>query len=88
MLGLLGIGAALTFGVGTRFAAFAGATMYLLYLLMWSVAMPPQSNPLIDDDILGALSVVVLAQPNAFNTWGLGRWWSGTKVVQEHPVLR
>lgn len=85
MLGLLGIGVALTFGVGMRFAAITGATMYLL---MWSVALPPQTNPLIDDHILGALSLVALALLNAGNTWGLGHWWSGTKIVQEHPVLR
>lgn len=85
MLGLLGIGAALTFGIGMRFAAVAGATMYLL---MWSVALPPQTNPMIDQHILGALSVVALALLNAGNTWGLGHWWSGTKIVQEHPVLR
>ena len=85
MLGLLGIGVALTFGAGMRFAAVAGATMYLL---MWSVALPPENNPLIDAHILGALSVVALALLNAGNTWGLGHWWSSTKIVQEHPVLR
>ena len=85
MLGLLGIGAALTLGIGMRFAAIAGATMYLL---MWSVALPPETNPVIDDHILGALSLVALAMLNAGNTWGLGHRWSGTKVVQEHPVLR
>lgn len=85
MLGLLGIGVALTFGVGMRFAAAAGATMYVL---MWSVALPPETNPLIDDHILGALTVIVLALLNTGDTWGLGRWWSTTKIVQEYPVLR
>lgn len=85
MLGLLGIGLALTLGIGMRFAAVAGGIMYVL---MWSVALPPETNPVIDVHILGALSVVALAMLNAGNTWGLGRWWSGTKVVQEHPVLQ
>lgn len=85
MLGLLAIGLALTLGVGMRLAAVAGATMYVL---MWTVVLPPENNPVIDDHLLGALSVVVLALLNAGNTWGLGRRWSGTKVVQEHPVLR
>ncbi len=85
MLGLLGIGLALTFGVGMRFAAVAGGVMYLL---MWTVVLPPDNNPIIDDHILGAISVVALGLLNAGDTWGLGRWWSGLKVVKSNPVLR
>ncbi len=85
MLGLLGIGLALSLGVGMRIAAIGGATMYVL---MWTVALPPETNPVIDDHILGALTLVALALLSAGNTWGLGRWWSGTTIVQEHPVLR
>ena len=58
MLGLLGIGLALTFGVGMRFAAVAGAVMYVL---MWTVVLPPENNPIIDEHILGAITVVALA---------------------------
>ena len=85
MLGLLGIGLALTLGVGMRFAAVAGA---VLYLLMWSVALPPATNPVIDDHILGAITVIALALVNAGDTWGLGRWWSKTEVVEQYPALR
>ena len=85
MLGLLGIGVALTFGVAMRFAATAGAVMYVL---MWTVALPPENNPVIDDHLLGALTVVALALLGAGNTWGLGRRWSRIHVVEQHPVLR
>jgi thiosulfate dehydrogenase [quinone] large subunit len=51
MTGLLGIGAALTFGIGMRIAAGTGA---LLYLLMWSASLPLANNPVIDDHLLGA----------------------------------
>jgi thiosulfate dehydrogenase (quinone) large subunit len=85
MLGLLGIGIALTFGVGMRFAAVAGG---VLYLLMWSVVLPPENNPVIDDHILGAISVVALALVNAGDTWGLGRWWTKTEIVERYPALR
>jgi thiosulfate dehydrogenase [quinone] large subunit len=85
MLGLLAIGLALTFGVGMRVAAVAGAVMYLL---MWSVALPPETNPIIDDHILGALTVIALGLLNAGDTWGLGHWWSKTDVVDKYPVLR
>jgi thiosulfate dehydrogenase [quinone] large subunit len=85
MLGLLGIGIALTFGVAMRFGAAAGA---LMYLLMWTVALPPEQNPVIDDHILGAITVVALALLGAGNTWGLGRRWSHLHAMESHPVLR
>ena len=85
MIGLLGIGIALTFGVGMRIAAVAGAA---LYVLMWSVVLPPVNNPVIDEHILGAITVVALALVNAGDTWGLGRWWTGTDIVTRCPALR
>ena len=42
MLGLAAIGTALLLGIGMRVAAVSGA---LLYLLMWTVVLPPQTNP-------------------------------------------
>jgi thiosulfate dehydrogenase [quinone] large subunit len=85
MLGLLAIGLALTFGAGMRLAAIAGATMYLL---MWTVVLPPENNPVLDDHLLGAITVVALTLLGAGNTWGLGQWWSRTSVAQRFPVLR
>jgi len=85
MLGLLAIGVALTLGAGMRLAAGAGAVMYVL---MWTVVLPPENNPVIDEHILGAITLVALALLNAGDTWGLGRWWSKTDVVQQYPVLR
>ena len=85
MIGLLCIGVALTLGVGMRLAAVAGG---LLYVLMWTVVLPPENNPIIDDHILGAITVVALALVNAGDTWGLGRWWSKTELVERYPALR
>jgi thiosulfate dehydrogenase (quinone) large subunit len=85
MLGLLGIGLALTLGIATRLACAAGA---LLYLMMWTVVLPPDNNPVLDDHILGAITLVVLALLNAGDTWGLGKRLAGTRLVQAHPVLR
>ncbi len=85
MLGLLGIGLALTFGIGMRLGAASGA---LLYLLMWTAVLPPENHPFLDDHILGALTLVALALLNAGNTWGFGRIWGKTDLVERHPVLR
>jgi thiosulfate dehydrogenase [quinone] large subunit len=85
MLGRLGIGLALTLGIGMRITAIAGA---LLYVLMWTVVLPPENNPVLDDHLLGALTLIALAALNAGNTWGLGRFWSHTDLVTNAPVLR
>ncbi|MFC4783417.1 hypothetical protein ACT8ZV_03015 [Nocardioides sp. MAHUQ-72] len=85
MLGLLGVGVALTLGAGMRIGAAAGAVMYVM---MWTVVLPPENNPLIDEHVLGAITVVALALLNAGDTWGLGRWWSRTELVRKHSVLR
>ncbi|WP_030483528.1 hypothetical protein [Nocardioides aequoreus] len=85
MLGLLGIGLALTLGIGMRIAAATGA---LLYVLMWTVVLPPPNNPVLDDHLLGAVTLVVLALTYAGDTWGLGRRWAELRVVESNPVLR
>jgi thiosulfate dehydrogenase [quinone] large subunit len=85
MIGLAGIGLALTLGIGMRIAAASGA---LLYLLMWSAALPPANNPVLDDHILGAITLVVLAAYTAGNTWGLGKIWTSMNLVRRYPVLR
>jgi thiosulfate dehydrogenase (quinone) large subunit len=85
MLGLLGIGAALLFGVGMRLAAGAGA---LLYAMMYAAQVPLQNNPVVDDHMIGAIVVVVLALTLAGDTWGAGRQWARTNLVRKNPVLR
>ena len=85
MLALLGIGLALTLGTGIRIAAASGA---LLYLMMWVASMPLENNPVVDDHLLGALSMAVLATTLAGDTWGLGKQWAQTGLVRRHEVLR
>jgi thiosulfate dehydrogenase [quinone] large subunit len=85
MAGLLGIGLALTFGIGMRIAAAAGV---LLYALMWAASLPLQNNPVIDDHMIGAISVVVLAALLAGDTWGFGQMWARTGIVRRYKFLR
>ena len=85
MAALAGIGLALLLGIGLRVAAVAGS---LLMLGMYSVAMLPENHPVIDDHIIYALVLVVLALTAAGNTWGLGARWGRTRLVQRFPVLK
>lgn len=85
MLGLAGIGAALTFGVGMRIAAVAGTA---LYLMMYAAAFPLENNPVVDDHLLGAISLIVLGVTLAGDTWGFGKVWGKSHLVRRFPVLR
>ncbi|GAA1897784.1 hypothetical protein [Lapillicoccus jejuensis] len=85
MLGLLGIGLGLVLGVALRPVAAAGS---LLLVMMWASTLPPANNPVLDDHLVDALVLVLLAALDAGRTWGLGGWWSRLAPVRRHPVLR
>lgn len=85
MAALLAIGVALTLGIGMRLAGIGGT---VIYLMMWTVALPPENNPVIDDHVLGAISIAVLSLTMAGNTWGLGHRWADTSLAKKFPVLR
>lgn len=85
MLGLAAIGVSLTFGIAMRLGTLAG---FVMYVLMWSVVLPPAQNPVLDDHVLGAVTMVVLGLTAAGNTWGFGHAWRASRMVQRFPVLR
>ena len=85
MLGLLGIGVALMLGIGMRIAAAAGATMLVL---MWTAVLPPDNNPFMDDHLIYAAVLVVLALVGAGNTLGLGKFWADLPVVRNNGWLK
>ncbi|QGN48664.1 hypothetical protein ACN26Y_21760 [Micromonospora sp. WMMD558] len=85
LLGLLGIGLALTLGIGMRIAAATGAT---LYVMMWSVALPPQTNPFLDEHLTLAAVLVGLTLIGAGRTLGLGATWEKLPIVRRLPFLK
>ncbi|MER5480295.1 DoxX family membrane protein [Streptomyces sp. NPDC002734] len=96
MLGLLGIGLALTAGVAMRLTALAGTVMMAL---MWVAEWPPaqylsdgspsmSTNPFVDYHLIYALLLVALAAASAGDALGLGRLWARLPVVRDHGWLR
>jgi thiosulfate dehydrogenase [quinone] large subunit len=84
MAALLGIGVALILGIGMRIAAAAGA---LLTILMWTAVLPPETNPFMDDHLVYAAVLVLLALLGAGTTLGLGRRWAATPLVRRNTWL-
>jgi len=85
MFGLLGVGLAFVLGIALRFASVAGvAMMVLLYLS----AAPPENNPLVDEHIIYALVLLVLAQLKAGEEMGFSRQWSKSKIAKHLPFLK
>jgi thiosulfate dehydrogenase [quinone] large subunit len=85
MGGLLAIGTALILGIAMRLAAAGGA---LLMVMMWAAVLPPTSNPILDDHLIYATVLIVLALLAAGNTLGLGRAWAAIPLVQKTPWLK
>lgn len=85
MLGLLGVGAAFVLGIALRAASYSGATMMIL---MYLSAFPPANNPIVDDHIIYALVLLVLANIDSKKTTGISSWWSKTQLAKTFPFLR
>lgn len=84
MMGLLGIGLALTLGIGMRIAVVSGVT---LLMMMWSAALPPENNPIIDQHIVYSLVLIGLLMVNKSQKLGFGSSWNKTTIVRRLPFL-
>ena len=82
MLGLLGVGVALMLGIGLRIAAVAGTA---LMLMMWAALIPLENNPVVDDHIIYALVLWVVAFGK--REYSLTNWWLSHKVVKKNSWL-
>jgi thiosulfate dehydrogenase (quinone) large subunit len=95
MVGLLGVGLALIFGIGLRISAVSGTVMMLgMWAAEWPLAKftsagePSMStNPIVDYHIIYALALIALALTYAGHTWGLGRLWAKLPFVQRNRWL-
>jgi thiosulfate dehydrogenase [quinone] large subunit len=85
MAGLAGIGIALIAGIAMRIAAASGA---LLMVFMWMAALPLENNPFMDDHLVYAMVLVLLAALRAGDTAGLGAQWRKLPVVRDHGILQ
>lgn len=95
MVGLLGIGTALLLGIALRLAAASGVVLLaMMWFATWPLAtmaagVPTHStNPIVDDHVISALALVVVAAYAAHASGSLGRWWAHQDLVQRSSWLR
>ncbi len=83
--GLILIGLALILGVLVRVAAVSGIVMMLL---MYVSAFPPEHNPLVDDHIVYAALLGLLAVLGAGRFLGVDQWIEKRRFVEARPRLK
>jgi hypothetical protein len=66
-----------------RIAAVSGAA---LYTMMWSVTLPPATNPVLDDHLINAALLIGLALISAGDALGFGRWWARAPPGRPIPL--
>lgn len=81
MLGLLGIGLALTFGILVRLASVSGAFMMVL---MWLAAFPSRSNPLLDSHVIYLIILIGFLFVHSGKRFGCGTWWCKRPWVEKY----
>jgi hypothetical protein len=57
-------------------------------VMMWSAALPPENNPVVDDHLIYALMLVALLLCGSGRTLGLGQWWARLPLVSRHAALQ
>lgn len=86
MVGILLIGIALIAGIATKLAAVTGS---LLLLMMWTAALWPDNNPVLDDHIVYIFVLGVIGYSGAANQkLSISSWWSKQSLAKKFPILR
>lgn len=84
MLGLLGIGLALTLGIAVKLATITGS---LLMFMMYTAVLPPDNHPFIDQHIIYIIIFVAIYFADDQQRLGLGNRWRQTALVKRLPWL-
>lgn len=84
MLGLLGIGIGLLFGVAVRLSVLFGS---VLLFLMWMASLPLANNPFIDDHLVYIAVLVIVGYGLKNQKLSCSRWWQKLPVVKSNYWL-
>ncbi len=85
MLGLLGVGVGLLFGIAVKLSSYVGA--FILLLMYVAGFMPPEHNPFMDDHLIYAFLMFVFALSDSGYTFGCAKKWRKTAFVRKFPLF-
>ncbi|HEY4518981.1 MAG TPA: DoxX family protein [Candidatus Paceibacterota bacterium] len=87
--GLLLLGVSLIFGVFVRLSSVLGAVLMLLYYFpILDFPYPNAHSFIVDEHIIYALALALLAAWRAGRTYGLENWCANLPVCSKFPKLR
>lgn len=87
--GLTLLGVSLILGVAVRLSAMLGALLMLLYyFVILDFPYPNAHSFIVDEHIIYALALLLLACVRAGRVWGLERWCASLPVCSKFPKLR
>ena len=77
MAGLAGVGISLTLGIAVRLGGWGGCAMVLLMYASHPVPWmePNGPHPFLDEHIVEAAAMALIALTSSGDVWGLGGWW-------------
>ena len=86
--GLTLLGVSLILGVGVRLASILGALLMVLYYLPLSFPYPNAHSLVVDEHIIYAAALLLLASLRAGRYLGLENWCSSLPLCRKYPSLR
>jgi|SRR3989344_2364782 len=86
--GLTLLGASLILGIAVKLSSKLGALLMILYWLPLGVVYPNAHSLVVDDHIIYAAALLVLASMSAGRVWGLENWCSNLPICKRNPTFR
>lgn len=86
--GLTLLGVSLILGIGVRLSAVLGVALMILYYLPLGFPYPNTHSLIVDEHIIYAAALLLLASLRAGRTWGLENWCSNLPICSRFPALR
>lgn len=84
MAGLLILGTTILLGIGTKLTT---VFTIMFFLVMYSLCIPPEDNPLIDYRIILAVGMLVIYFLGGYEKFSLYDKWKEFPLVKQYPIL-
>ena len=84
MAGLLILGITIILGIGSKLTTIFAI---LFFMVMYTICVPPEDNPLIDYRIILAVGMLVIYYLGGYEKFSLYDKWKEFPLVKQYPIL-